>query len=79
MARPDEPDLRLGTLVSVQGDQPTAADAFGMDEGRKRNAALVPYDTDILDNFWRLVAVFAHELAHLRPTVARSRREAGRM
>ncbi len=79
VAQPDEPDLRLGTLVSVQGDQPIAAGAFGMDERRKRNAALMTYDAAILEDFWRLVAVFAHELAHLRRTVTRDRGEADRM
>ena len=70
-AQPREPELRLGALVSLRRDQPTAAGTFGMDEdgvngGGRSNAPLITYDPAIPDDPWKLVAALAHELARLR-------------
>lgn len=62
VAQQPQPNLRLGELVSLQRDRPTAAGTFGL----RGNTPAITYDPAVAEDPMMLVAVLAHELAHLR-------------
>lgn len=59
--QPRRPQARVGELALLQGTEPVALGTFGVDG----NTPLITYDPDLVDDPPQLVAVLAHELAHL--------------
>lgn len=62
VAQPCSPVLRVGEMVALVRQSSTAAGTFGL-EG---NEPAITYDPALGDDPIKLVAVLAHELAHLR-------------
>ena len=62
VAQPAQPGLRVGELVALQRQTHAPAGTFGLDG----NEPLITYDPALESDPLKLVAVLAHELAHLR-------------
>ena len=62
IVQPPHPELRVGEMVSLQRDASVAAGTFGL-EG---NSAAITYDPALANDPMKLIAVLAHEVAHLR-------------
>ncbi len=60
--QPPPPELRVAEMVSLQRQGSVLASTFGLDG----NVASITYDPALAREPVRLVAVLAHELAHLR-------------
>lgn len=60
-AQPRQPELRLGEFVAVRRSRPDPAGTFGL----KGNEPAITYDPAAAKDPMVLVAVLAHELAHL--------------
>lgn len=75
VAQPRQPELRLGELIAVQRSRPDPAGTFDLDG----NEPTITYDPAVAKDPMALVAVLAHELAHLRlaafPDVLRGSRQ----
>jgi len=62
VAQPRGPELRVGELLTLELARGHAAGTFGYD----RNEVVITYDPANLDDPLKLVATFAHEVAHYR-------------
>lgn len=55
------PDLRVGEVIALKREEAVAAGTFNLTSGY----ATISYDPDLEKDAFKLVAVLAHELAHL--------------